>query len=87
MNKTKKGGPRPGSGRPHLNGQRPGQGEYLRKITVSLPADLIDWLREIGEGNVSRGIRRLAEIAREERLEYMITAIATGDEGECNESH
>lgn len=46
-----RGGPRPGSGR-KLIGDTP-----MVKITVTLPQDVIEQLEQLGEGNISAGIR------------------------------
>lgn len=47
-----RGGRRPGSGRPPAKDRK-------QSITVTLPAEVIDHLRRLGDGNVSEGIRRL----------------------------
>jgi len=49
------GGPRTGAGRPPLP-----EGP-LQRVSVRLPAETIRRLRDHGGGNVSAGIRRLAE--------------------------
>lgn len=45
---------KPGAGRPRLSAS-----ETIR-VTVTLPAELVDRLRQLGAGNVSAGIRALA---------------------------
>lgn len=50
------GGRREGAGRPPL-------GPELRRVTVTLPAELVERLRQLGGGNVSAGVRLLAERA------------------------
>lgn len=49
-----RGGARPGAGRPPL-------GLELRRVTVTLPVALVERLHALGCGNVSRGIRVLAD--------------------------
>lgn len=56
--KTKKsgrGGARAGAGRPST-----GQPWMVRR-TVTLPGELVERLASLGEGNLSAGIRKLAE--------------------------
>ena len=49
------GGPRPGSGRPAVYKER------QRRYAITLPRHLADALRAHGDGNLSAGVRRLAE--------------------------
>ena len=44
---------KPGAGRPRLSAAP------TVRVTVTLPAPLAARLRELGEGNASRGVRRL----------------------------
>jgi hypothetical protein len=50
------GGKRSGAGRKPL-------GPELRQVSVTLPVELVERLRRLGGGNLSAGIRRLAEQA------------------------
>lgn len=59
------GGKRTGAGRPHLDGSPPGQGERASQYSVTLPADVAEYLRTIGEGNLSAGVRVAAELHKE----------------------
>jgi hypothetical protein len=52
-----RGGQRPGAGRP------PAYREPLVRKTVTLPVSYVEQLTTIGEGNLSEGIRWLAENA------------------------
>jgi hypothetical protein len=60
------GGPRPGSGRKFLNGSEPGEGVYAVRKTITLPSSLVDYLTQLGDGNLSKGIRIAAEYHREQ---------------------
>lgn len=60
---TKHGGAREGAGRPHLDGSKPGEGEPVEPVTISLTAADRKFLRELGDGNVSAGVRRLIKEA------------------------
>lgn len=51
-----KGGKRAGAGRP----VDPDVGALI-KVTVRLPAVYVDWAYSDGDGNVSRGLRRILE--------------------------
>ena len=62
---TKHGGARPGAGRPHLNGSKPGEGELVVTVTISIPRAMRDKLRDLGNGNVSEGVRRAVAITSE----------------------
>lgn len=57
-------------GRRHNGGARPGAGgvkpalsadEPTVRATITLPASLLERLRELGNGNVSRGVRILLD--------------------------
>lgn len=50
----RRGGKRPGSGRPHVQDRK-------QSITVTLSVSDIATLRRLGDGNVSQGIRRLVQ--------------------------
>lgn len=52
------GGARPGAGR------KPANGEPMRRITITLPAELATKAEELGGGNASEGIRKA--LTREE---------------------
>ena len=58
---TKHGGTRPGAGRPYLNGSDPHEGTPLVTVTISIPQATRDLLRDLGNGNVSAGVRRLVK--------------------------
>jgi hypothetical protein len=60
MTTTEHGGQRQGAGRPK-------QFEALQRKTVSLPAALIAELEQLGEGNLSAGIRRMYEKLQEQK--------------------
>jgi len=53
--KTTHGGARTGAGRKLMYDQK------MIKVTVTLPPACVDALRDLGEGNVSLGIRKLSE--------------------------
>ena len=59
---TTRGGAREGAGRKPI-----APGGTVR-ATVTLPADALDLLRELGEGNVSEGVRLLVERHLSRRL-------------------
>jgi hypothetical protein len=50
-----RGGKQPGAGRPPL------QGERMREHRITLPRETAEYIRSQAEGNLSAGIRRLAE--------------------------
>jgi hypothetical protein len=56
----KRGGARPGAGRPV--GVTLAPDEATVRKTVTLPQSMVDRLEQLGEGNVSLGIRRLLEM-------------------------
>ena len=62
MNKkmTGWGGKRDGAGRKPLNGKTPS-----RRISVTIPQSLCDYLLDIGDGNLSLGIRIAAQFHKE----------------------
>jgi hypothetical protein len=64
------GGKREGAGRRYLNGSEPHEGEPARRITVTVTQDTLDALEELGDGNVSAGVRRAVEIAQEAIAEH-----------------
>lgn len=41
---------------------RPPLGPELRRVTVTLPAEVVDYLRRLGCGNVSRGVRVMYDV-------------------------
>lgn len=51
-------------GRPHLDGSPPGEGEYLKRIAVTLSGEDADLLEALGLGNRSEGVRQLVELYR-----------------------
>ena len=53
----KHGGYRPGAGRRRLDGQKAGKGKYVVDKTVSLPPDIVKYLVQLGNGNLSLGVR------------------------------
>lgn len=55
------GGQRRSAGHPHLDGSKPGDGEYLTKKSVALPQWMIDYFVKIGGGNLSAGVREAGE--------------------------
>lgn len=59
-----KGGPGRGQGRRHINGNPPGEGEYLKPRTVRIPAELVEYLTNLGGGNLSAGVRLAGEYHR-----------------------
>ena len=58
---TKHGGARPGAGRRYLNGRDPHEGTPAVTATISIPQAMRDTLRDLGNGNVSAGVRRAVE--------------------------
>ena len=52
------GGPRAGAGRKRL------APDGVEKRSVSLPPDMWGYVKELGEGNYSAGVRRLVEASR-----------------------
>lgn len=67
---TTHGGPRPGAGHPHLDGSKPGEGEYLIKKSVTLPRWMVDYFTAIGDGVFSAGVRAAAEYHKERTVKY-----------------
>lgn len=65
VERPKHGGKRRGSGRKHLDGSDPGQGEKLVKRTVALPQWMVERLIKLGGGNLSKGVRVMAEQLKE----------------------
>lgn len=63
MNKklTGKGGPNRNQGRHFLNGSKPGQGQYALRHTITLPPEVVEYLKKLGKGNLSKGVREAAE--------------------------
>lgn len=64
MNKAKKtthGGPDRNQGRRFLDGSKPGEGEYATRHTITLPAELAEYLIRLGGGKLSKGVRVAAE--------------------------
>jgi len=59
------GGKRPRAGRPYLNGSRPGEGERALKLTITLPRETAAFLRTLGGGNLSAGVRKVTEFYKE----------------------
>ena len=55
------GGARPGAGRRYLNGSDPHEGTPAVTATISIPQATHDLLRDLGNGNVSAGVRRLVK--------------------------
>ena len=53
----KHGGYRPGAGRRRLDGQKAGTGKYVVDKTVSLPPEIVKYLTQLGNGNLSLGVR------------------------------
>ena len=64
------GGARKGAGRRYLNGSKPGEGESAVTVTISIPREMRDKLRDLGDGNVSAGVRRAVEMAQEAITEH-----------------
>jgi len=50
---SRHGGRRPGAGR------KPSEKGRMRKVAITLPDADVDYLRAVGEGNISSGVRRL----------------------------
>ncbi len=61
MEKSKRGGARPGAGRPTECG------EPMSRVQVSLDPSTVTFMRDFGGGNVSAGIRKAARIIRESK--------------------
>jgi hypothetical protein len=61
------GGKRLGAGRHHLDGSPPGEGVAAVKVTVTVPPDVAEYLRRLGNGNRSLGVRLLVAEARKEQ--------------------
>ena len=61
------GGKRPGAGRRYLNGSAPGEGEAAVKVTITIPREMADWLRRLGDDNLSAGVREAVGLAQELR--------------------
>jgi hypothetical protein len=51
-------------GRRHLDGNAPGEGQYLPVVAVTLRQFEIEELEQIGNGNRSAAVRRLLEMYR-----------------------
>lgn len=47
------GGKRKNAGRPAI------YGEPVVRTSISVPQEVLDWLRDVGNGNQSEGVRRL----------------------------
>jgi predicted PilT family ATPase len=61
---NKHGGSRPGAGRRRLDGKKAGAGKYVLDKTVSLPPNVVEYLSQLGNGNLSLGVRMAAEFHR-----------------------
>jgi hypothetical protein len=61
-------------GRRHLDGQAPGEGEYMRVVALSLRPEDIAALEAFGGGNRSLAVRRLLALAREHEAGGLATA-------------
>ncbi len=66
------GGKRTGAGRRHLNGSPPGEGKKAGRYSVTLPEGVAEYLRRIGHGNLSAGVRVAAKEARKTMFKIMI---------------
>ena len=64
------GGARLGAGRRYLNGSDPHEGTPAVTVTISIPQAMRDKLRDLGNGNVSAGVRRAMEMAQEAITEH-----------------
>jgi hypothetical protein len=66
------GGPRPGAGRPHLDGTPPGEAaaDPSQKRTVTMPASMWDVVKNAGDGVYSAGMRTIID---EWRMMYYVT--------------
>jgi hypothetical protein len=53
-------------GRPHLDGSRPGQGEPTVTKCISIPLSLGAYLKRVGGGNLSKGVRTVARYYQEQ---------------------
>ena len=51
---SRRGGPRPGSGRKPI-------AEDARTLTIIIPAAMFDWCKFLGDGNASAYVRRVIE--------------------------
>lgn len=56
--------PSPGPGRPFLDGSPPGAGTRTAIKCVSLPPEMAEYLRRVGGGNLSKGVRVVTECHR-----------------------
>ncbi len=61
---NKHGGSRPGAGRRRLDGKKAGAGKFVLDKTVSLPPNVVEYLSQLGNGNLSLGVRMAAEFHR-----------------------
>jgi hypothetical protein len=61
--KTDKGG------RPHLDGSPAGRGEHTKTYCITLPPEMAEYLREIGGGNLSKGVRMVVRCYQETKGE------------------
>jgi hypothetical protein len=65
MTESQHGGKRAGAGRRYLNGSDPHEGQPAIRVTITITRDTKNALEELGDGNVSAGVRRAVEIVRE----------------------
>ncbi len=56
--------PKPLPGRPFLDGSPAGTGTRVVTKCVSLPVEMAEYLRRVGGGNLSKGVRVVAEYYR-----------------------
>lgn len=80
-NETKHGGARPRAGRKYLNGSNPGEGQRLQAVSVTLPAEMKEALRILGDDNISAGIRIVYEFWKE-RESQMINVTIKQENGD-----
>lgn len=59
--KTTHGGPDRNQGRRFLDNSKPGQGQYATRHTITIPTELVEYLLQLGGGNLSKGARVAAE--------------------------
>jgi hypothetical protein len=69
MAESQHGGKREGAGRRYLNGSDPHEGNPARRITVTVTQDTLEELEKLGDGNVSKGVRKAAEYSKEATME------------------
>jgi hypothetical protein len=65
---TRRGGPRPGSGRPPI-------AEETRTLAVTMPAEMWSWCKHMGDGNASAYVRRLIDwhmASEQERIQRLL---------------